>query len=78
MARPSRAKMCNWLAHELAQLVPIRPFNVMDVQELARRADAADLKLRKLSLIAGELGWHVDSSLDEAWHLIQEYGADHG
>ena len=71
--RPSRAKMCNWLSHQLRSIGPIRPFNVMGIQEMARRADIADRKIAALTLIAADLGWHADASLDEAWLAIQEF-----
>lgn len=40
--RPSRAKMCNWLADQLGAIGRIRPFNPMDFVEMARRADSIE------------------------------------
>lgn len=72
-SRPSRAKMCNWLAGALVNLSPIVPSNPADIAELSRRARETEDRIRKLSSIAAELGWHVDSDLDYAYELIQKY-----
>ena len=65
--------MCNWLAGALANLSAIVPANPADVAELSSRARYAERQLRQLSLIAGELGWHADASLDVAHELIKAY-----
>ena len=73
--RLSRAKMCSWLSGELGK-IKVYPFNPADIQQLSRNARDADKKLRKLTMIADELGWHVDADLDLAFTLIQEYEAE--
>ena len=71
--RPSRAVMCNWLADRLLALAQVTPYNPADMKQLTYNARDADMRLRKLSAIAGELGWHVDADLDTAWELVQQY-----
>lgn len=75
-ARPSRAKMCSWLAKELGAASRIIPSNPMDTKALVQNARASEIAVERLSRIAAELGWHVEASLDDAWALIQEYDRD--
>ena len=67
--------MCSWLSGELGK-IKVYPFNPADIQQLSRNARDADKTLRKLTMIADELGWHVDADLDLAFTLIQEYEAE--
>lgn len=71
--RPSRAKMCSWLSSALLDLSGVMPYNPADIARLTRNALITDKRLRRLSTIAAELGWHVDADLDLAWELIQQY-----
>ena len=73
--RPSRAVMCNWMQGRLFALAQVAPYNPADVKQLTYNARDADMRLRKLAVIAGEMGWHADADLDEAWRLAQEYDA---
>lgn len=70
---PSRAKMCSWLSGALLNLSGVMPYNPADIARLTRNALNTDKRLRKLSVIAAELGWHVDADLELAWELIQQY-----
>ncbi|MBF4459482.1 hypothetical protein [Pseudoclavibacter sp. VKM Ac-2867] len=45
----------------------------MDIAGSVENADLAETRVRKLSLIALELGYYEDASLDDAWELIQDY-----
>ncbi|MDF2046200.1 hypothetical protein P2P98_08520 [Microbacterium sp. Kw_RZR3] len=73
--RPSRAKMCNWLSSRLYNLADISPFNPADTHQLVLNARDADSRLAALASIAGDLGWHADADLDQAWDDIQAYDA---
>lgn len=73
--RPSRAKMCNWLSSRLYNLADISPFNPADTHQLVLNARDADSRLAALASIAGDLGWHADADLDQAWEDIQAYDA---
>jgi hypothetical protein len=70
--RPSRAKMNSWLSGAILNIQLI-PSNPADIKRLGELSYAAQRKLRSLSHIAGELGWHADADLDFAWELIQDY-----
>ena len=70
--RPSRAKMCNWLADALRGIRTM-PSNPADIGQIAKNARTAEGKLRDLSFITDNLGWHCDADLDLAWEEIQNY-----
>lgn len=70
--KPNRAKMCNWVSNELRHIRTI-PNNPMDIQRLAENARVNDKKVSRLADIVMEMGWHVESSLDVAQQLIDEY-----
>lgn len=76
MRRPSRAKMCSWLATRL-RLIRLTPSNPADIKRQRELANDAERKISELEHIAAELGWHADSDLDYAFELIREYDAAH-
>lgn len=72
MAKPNRAKMCNWLASRLRE-VRVSPSNPADIKRMVELTRITDRKLRRLTYIASEMGWHVDASLESAQELMDEY-----